>query len=199
MSLLRVVLVVPIVYCLVLNTPTYTRIAFLLLLVAAATDFFDGFLARRLNQQTALGLILDPVADKLLAIALLISLIFTREFPLWAAALIIGRDLVIMLAGLILARKLPQVPPSDAIGKYYFGIIAALMMSYLIRFSFGQTVFMIATLVLLAASSLNYAYSFVRLLRTGQPSTLGNHHVVLWILRIGFWVLVLWGLWRLFM
>ncbi len=199
MSLLRVVLVVPIVYCLVLNTPTYTRIAFLLLFVAAATDFFDGFLARRLNQQTALGLILDPVADKLLAIALLIGLIFTREFPLWAAALIIGRDLVIMLAALIVSRYTPKIPRSDAIGKYYFGIMAALLMSYMIRFSFGQTIFMIATMALLVASSLHYFYNFLKLMQTGEFSELGNHPVVLWVLRIGFWVLVLWGLWRLFM
>jgi hypothetical protein len=72
-----------------------------------------------------------------------------------------------------------------------------LLISYLIRFSFGQAIFMVATLTLLAASSLNYFYSFLRLIRTGKPSQLGNHPVVVWTLRIGFWALVVWGLWRL--
>jgi CDP-diacylglycerol--glycerol-3-phosphate 3-phosphatidyltransferase len=197
MSLLRVVLIAPVVLCLVQDAPRYTTAALVLLAVAAATDFLDGFLARRLNQQTELGLILDPLADKVLAIALLVTLVFTRSFPLWAASLIIGRDLLIILAGIVLSRKLPEIPPSDTIGKYYFSVIAALLISYVIDFSHGKSVFMAGSIVLLAVSLFNYGYSFVRLLRTGRPSPLGDHRVVVWALRLGFWSIVGWSLWHL--
>src|SRR5881628_2932275 len=61
-------------------------------LIAAVTDLLDGYLARRLGQVTTVGTLLDPIADKLLVSAALISLVQIRRVPAWMVILIIGRE-----------------------------------------------------------------------------------------------------------
>jgi CDP-diacylglycerol--glycerol-3-phosphate 3-phosphatidyltransferase len=68
----------------------------LILLVAAATDWADGYLARRNAQVTTLGILLDPIADKLLICAAFISLVDMHLAKAWMVVIIIGRELVIM-------------------------------------------------------------------------------------------------------
>ena len=64
-------------------------------LVAAATDILDGYLARRWKQVTTIGTLLDPIADKLLVSAALISLVQVRVLAGWMAVLIIGREFAV--------------------------------------------------------------------------------------------------------
>jgi CDP-diacylglycerol--glycerol-3-phosphate 3-phosphatidyltransferase len=64
-------------------------------LVAAATDLLDGYLARRWKQVTTIGTLLDPIADKLLISAALISLVQVRVLPGWMAILIISREFAV--------------------------------------------------------------------------------------------------------
>lgn len=63
--------------------------------VAAGTDWLDGYLARRLNQVTDLGKFLDPLVDKLLVLAPLLALIELGQVPAWGGFLILGRELTI--------------------------------------------------------------------------------------------------------
>lgn len=69
--------------------------ALLVFLAAAATDLLDGYLARRWKQVTTVGTLLDPVADKLLISAALISLVQTRLLPGWMVILIISREFAV--------------------------------------------------------------------------------------------------------
>jgi CDP-diacylglycerol--glycerol-3-phosphate 3-phosphatidyltransferase/cardiolipin synthase len=65
--------------------------------IAAISDAIDGWIARRFDQRTRLGAILDPLADKLLMLSAIILLSFTawrQHFPLWFPVLVIGRDLL---------------------------------------------------------------------------------------------------------
>lgn len=66
--------------------------ALIVFLAAAGTDLLDGYLARRWKQVTTVGTLLDPVADKLLVSAALISLVEIRQLPGWMVILIIGRE-----------------------------------------------------------------------------------------------------------
>ncbi len=70
-------------------------IALTIFLVVAATDWLDGYLARKLNQVTALGKFLDPLVDKLLIVAPLLVLIQWQTIPAWGVFLIFGRELAI--------------------------------------------------------------------------------------------------------
>ena len=68
------------------------------------TDAIDGFIARRFNQQTALGMFLDPLADKLLLISAFVTvgLIVANKLPLWVIMLVVGREFIIFIGWLIL-------------------------------------------------------------------------------------------------
>lgn len=80
-------------------------LAILLFILAAASDGLDGYIARRYNQRTRLGLILDPIADKGLLLTGIITLSFSNwhyEFPLWFPILVISRDAVVVLGALLL-------------------------------------------------------------------------------------------------
>jgi CDP-diacylglycerol--glycerol-3-phosphate 3-phosphatidyltransferase len=70
-------------------------LALAIFLAAAATDLLDGYLARRWKQVTTIGTLLDPIADKLLISAALISLVQVRVLPGWMAILIIGREFAV--------------------------------------------------------------------------------------------------------
>jgi CDP-diacylglycerol--glycerol-3-phosphate 3-phosphatidyltransferase len=74
-----------------------TRYAFaiVLFLAAAITDFFDGHLARKRNQISKLGILLDPIADKLLVSAALIVLVEKHLAPAWAVVIILGREFAV--------------------------------------------------------------------------------------------------------
>lgn len=71
------------------------HVALSLFLCAAATDLLDGYLARRWKQITTVGTLLDPIADKLLVSAALVSLVQVQAIPGWMAILIIGREFAV--------------------------------------------------------------------------------------------------------
>jgi len=81
----------------ILKTPTNQNlwICLVIFLIASATDFLDGYLARKLNQITDLGKFLDPLVDKLLVLAPLLALIELGKVPAWGVFLILSRELTI--------------------------------------------------------------------------------------------------------
>ena len=68
----------------------------LILLVAAATDVMDGYIARKRREITTLGILLDPIADKLLISAAFISLVEMGLVPAWMVVIIIGREFIVV-------------------------------------------------------------------------------------------------------
>lgn len=70
-------------------------LALFIFLVAAVTDLVDGYLARRWGQVTTVGTLLDPIADKLLISAALISLVQIRQVPAWIVIVIVGREFAV--------------------------------------------------------------------------------------------------------
>ena len=83
------------VFYLPLDGGTRNEVATVLFIVFAATDWFDGFLARKLNQTSAFGAFLDPVADKFLVSASLLVLVHLRRVDVFVALIIIGREIAI--------------------------------------------------------------------------------------------------------
>src|SRR6187551_3041696 len=78
--------------------------AIAVLAVAGISDFFDGYLARRWNQVTKLGRILDPTADRMLTIAVVLGLGLRGIIPWWLVAVLFARDVVVGVA-LLYARS----------------------------------------------------------------------------------------------
>ena len=95
---------------------THEWLALAIFLSAAATDLLDGYLARRWRQVTTIGTLLDPIADKLLVSAALISLVQARVLPGWMAILIIGREFAVSGLRAIAAAERYTIKASD-LGK----------------------------------------------------------------------------------
>ncbi|HLG96340.1 MAG TPA: CDP-diacylglycerol--glycerol-3-phosphate 3-phosphatidyltransferase [Bryobacteraceae bacterium] len=91
-------------------------LALAIFLAAAATDLLDGYLARRWGQITTVGTLLDPIADKLLISAALVSLVQTRRVPAWMVVLIIGREFAVSGLRSIAAAEGYTIQASD-LGK----------------------------------------------------------------------------------
>lgn len=98
-------LIAPIMFWIILNPQLFTDhgyhiswshyTAALLFVIASVTDFFDGYIARELDQITIVGQILDPLADKMLTLAAFLGLMMSGEASAWAIYLIIVRELFI--------------------------------------------------------------------------------------------------------
>lgn len=105
LTLLRIFIVPLLIAVLLTRSPTVQLFGLtmhfevwgvLILLFAAATDWADGYFARRNAQVTTLGILLDPIADKLLISAAFISLVDMHLVPAWMVVIIIGREFTIM-------------------------------------------------------------------------------------------------------
>ena len=127
LSLLRIGLLPFMVLCLKAGRNEW---ALGLMLLAVATDYFDGFFARRLGQVTDSGKILDPLADKICVNTLTMTLWLWRGFPLWAAVLIVTRDLMIVAGALFMMKKRKMVPVSNWPGKWAVTFMAATIICY---------------------------------------------------------------------
>jgi len=91
--------------------------ALLVLLVASLTDFLDGVIARRFNQITRLGQLLDPAADRLYIFAALIGLAWRDLVPWWIVLIVIGRDVFLLGLGIVLANRGYGPLPVNLLGK----------------------------------------------------------------------------------
>lgn len=102
-SFLRIALI-PVFFALIVD-PDTTAAGLVLFVFVVATDWVDGAIARATGQVSELGKVLDPVADRLAIAAGLIALVVADAFPLWAALLILIRDVAILVAGIVLLAK----------------------------------------------------------------------------------------------
>jgi CDP-diacylglycerol---glycerol-3-phosphate 3-phosphatidyltransferase len=95
LTVLRIMLVPVLVVALLGNTPSGDVLAAVVFAAASLTDFVDGYLARARDSVTTFGKLMDPLADKLLIVAALISLVSLHRLAAWVAMVIITRELAV--------------------------------------------------------------------------------------------------------
>ncbi len=157
---------------------TLSMVAALVFLVVCATDWLDGYLARRRGSVTSLGKFLDPLADKLLIVTALIMLISLERVPAWMVALIVAREIAVtglrtmaLRAGIVIsASRLGKLKTISQIAA----ITALLLHHELWGIDFqllGEWLIWIALIITLW-SGVDYFIGFFRkTLVTGLPDT----------------------------
>ena len=117
LTLARIVLVPFVVMFLISSSRVHVIIAAVIFVAASLTDWLDGLIARRRNQVTTLGKLLDPVADKLLVIAALVALVQIETVPAWMVFVIVGREFAV--TGLrAISASVGVIVPASQLGKY---------------------------------------------------------------------------------
>jgi CDP-diacylglycerol---glycerol-3-phosphate 3-phosphatidyltransferase len=104
-SLFRVAMVPVFMVFLLADVPGRYVVALCVFVVAAASDWLDGYLARKRGQTSVLGAFLDPLADKLLVTAALVSLVQLGELMAWAAMVVIARELAVTGLRMVAAAR----------------------------------------------------------------------------------------------
>jgi CDP-diacylglycerol--glycerol-3-phosphate 3-phosphatidyltransferase len=140
-------------------------LALLVTLLLITTDFADGFFARKLNQVSEMGKILDPLADKFCAALSMLALYQFYGLPLWITVVIIGRDILIVLGSLILMSRLPYVTPSAMPGKIAVTILSFLFLVYISGYEPLKVPLQILTFLALLVSAAHYGYNFLQKFR----------------------------------
>ena len=109
------VLLVPVFLVLVLAEQDFA--ALVVIIISSASDYLDGVIARRFDQMTRLGQLLDPAADRLFILAAVIALAVREVVPWWLVAVIVGRDVMLVVLGLVLAQHRYGPLPVHHLGK----------------------------------------------------------------------------------
>lgn len=117
LSLSRVMLLIPFIYLIRLESLTAHLLFVLVSAVIIITDALDGYFARKLNQITELGIVLDPIADKIAMGIGMIVLIIYRNFPISLVVFLLYRDLMIVVIGWIAIKKTNKPEMANIYGK----------------------------------------------------------------------------------
>jgi CDP-diacylglycerol--glycerol-3-phosphate 3-phosphatidyltransferase len=168
LTISRIVLVPLLIVFLISSSRVHAVMAAGIFILAALTDWLDGLIARRRNQVTTLGTLLDPIADKILVASALVSLLQIDKIAAWIVLVIIGRELAV--TGLrAVAAGVGVIVPASRLAKWKtVGQYVAITM-LIFEKSVGSTPFHVAaTVVLWAAvaltivSAIDYFYRFFR-------------------------------------
>lgn len=92
-------------------------VAFAVLVTVGATDWIDGYVARRFDQVTKLGRMLDPLIDRALLATAALTLLAVGFIPWWVVALVVARDVLLVAGGLVVFHGYPSIPVSR-LGKF---------------------------------------------------------------------------------
>lgn len=169
LSFVRIIIICPL-FVLLLNRD-YIR-AGVLLVISGVSDMLDGFLARKLDQVTQLGKILDPIADKLTLIAVVISI--STIFPVLLPFVIIlfSKDALMLLGGAYLLKKHIRPPAARWYGKvatalFYASMITIILLSTVwgIKNDTLTVILLCVTTAAMMFALLNYVKMFVDLLK----------------------------------
>ncbi|MGM0328596.1 MULTISPECIES: CDP-alcohol phosphatidyltransferase family protein [Enterococcus] len=139
-----------------------------IILFSGVTDFLDGYIARRFNQITELGKVLDPIGDKLTQLVLIISMAWERPYIWLVLALFIVKEAFMVIAGIVALRKQVKLDGAKWYGKWataviYVGMILLLLFPAIPE-GWVMVIFAIITYSL-AQSFVLYALEYRKLLK----------------------------------
>ena len=167
LSLLRLGMVPVFALVFFLPHPSAHTWAAMVYALAFATDIADGYIARKCNMITKLGRILDPLADKLMTLTVIICVALDGIIPMWAIAVFFCKEALMGLGGLVMYRKVKDLTPANWWGKastgVFFVVLAALVLFPIPRP--WATAMITFALALAIAAFCRYAWDFQKLMK----------------------------------
>ena len=154
-------------------------IAFVLLGLAGITDFLDGYIARRFEQVTTIGKVIDPLIDRVVIVTAIVAISVFGAVPIWLAAVVVGRDAVVSAGVLVLAALGASRIDVNWFGKAgTFGLMCALPLmvlghghgSWAHAVTVTAWVIVVPALLLLAVATVLYLPAGKRSLASGRAS-----------------------------
>ena len=172
LTCLRIALTFPFLYLIGLGRFDFALVVFF---IAGVTDFLDGYIARKLNQQSRLGQMLDPLADKFLIVSAFVVMALPHSgfpsIPIWLAVLVIGRDILILIgAGVVfLMTRFSEFRPTW-FGKTNTLVELGVIGTFLLFHTTGLLIFMLPSfyailVVCVLISGVEYVMQGLRILR----------------------------------
>jgi cardiolipin synthase (CMP-forming) len=171
LTVLRILLIPVFVTLLVYRRPGPALIVFG---VAALTDLLDGWAARHWKDESSLGAFLDPMADKLLLMSSFVTLTWLKALPFWIAAVVISRDLILVMGALAIHMAGGRITPRPSwAGKVatFFQVLTVLM-GLLARFyqvTAGLRMVVWLAAIFTVVSGLQYIVQGMRFLNAAHP------------------------------
>jgi len=176
LSLSRFFLAAVCAYCLI---NVKYELAVLVIIIIWITDLLDGYTARRRNEITELGKIIDPLADKTTIILIALILVIQEVIPVWFFLFVVIRALLILTGGIILKPKLTKMPQSNLTGKltvFFIGLTFIMFLTEKAQFfqflsyhsEFTElflSVLLLISIVLIVFSIISYLNRFLKLLK----------------------------------
>lgn len=163
-SVLRLLFLAPIIYFLERPDPGSNAWAFVLLVVAGLSDLLDGFVARARGAVSPSGKFVDPLCDKILIGTLILYLTWARGFPWWLVALVLVRDLALVLGAMIVLRRRHVVFAADWSGKITTFFFLCLISVYILGWTSWQFPLTVAAAAALLVSYISYGRRGIRVL-----------------------------------
>jgi len=174
-SVFRIFLVPVFVFAYIFDTNDVKYSAIIIYAVAGLSDFLDGFLARKLDAQSSLGKLLDPLADKLMTFTVIICITVSKPILLWAVIVFFLKEICMGIGGLVIHKVAHvELPPSNIVGKIstavfflacgvllLFNNISDWIATVIIGFAIGLTLIAFAV----------YIFTYIKVMRSRHKKT----------------------------
>ncbi len=175
LSILRALLVIPFVAVMVSGLPSARIWGCVIILLAALTDKLDGMLARRFNEITEWGKVLDPLADKIGAATVALVLLWLGEIPVWFVLALLIRDLLILGGGVFVRTRYRIVLASNFMGKWTIVVLSVTLFGgVLLLPPTWLDILVAASTVMLLLSLASYVARFIGILKGSREGIDGN-------------------------
>ncbi len=161
-TVMRLVFLPFIIWFLYRGTRTGDVTALSFMLLAGLTDYLDGYFARKLNKESNVGRMLDPLIDKITVGAIMIVLAHIKGLPYWYVAIVIARDLFLLVSGFLVISKKSFITESNQIGKWTSSLFAVVVISFTLNIPVIKYVFMYLTLLLIPVTIVGYVRKYKR-------------------------------------
>ena len=137
-------------------------------IISSFTDFLDGYVARKVEETTNFGKLIDPVADKICMMVVLVYLIITYKLPFLLFCVILAiRDIFLIIIGVFLMFQQDEVFQSNRSGKWFIGISALMMVFFLFKDALGIPSYVLVTsyavsVILFTISTFEYIRRYLK-------------------------------------